>query len=87
MANNWNWCDYDYLRKEYPLSVKKTFEHFSDTKPATIQTRALRIGACAFVPFTQEEKALAEAYGKTLGSALIFLLPNRTPSEVALLLK
>ena len=38
------------------------------------------------IPFSAEEQRLAKDYADVLGAALIFLMPERTPNEVALLL-
>lgn len=86
MSRTWTWSDYDTLRKEYPLSGVNIVERFPDVPMATIQTRALRVDAVTTRPFSVEEQRLAKDYADVLGAALIFLMPERTPNEVALLL-
>ncbi|MCM1234395.1 MAG: hypothetical protein NC489_30205 [Ruminococcus flavefaciens] len=87
MTRNWSWNDYDVIRNNYPIEGVKVTERFPGSTFETVRSRALKIGAGAPLPFTDREIELAKKYGSTLGSALIFLMPERTPVEIAELLK
>lgn len=87
MGRIWSWDDYDVLRSKYPIEGIAVADRFPGSSADTIRTRALMIGANAAIDFTAEEKEIAKRFGSTLGTALIFLMPERTPVEVEKLLQ
>lgn len=87
MMRNWTWEDYAVIRNNYPVEGMKIAKRFPGSTMDTIRSRAIRVNTGAPVPFTQEEIELAKRFGSTLGSALIFLMPERAPVEIQQLLK
>lgn len=82
MARNWTWKDYDIIRNRYPIEGIKIATEFPGSALDTIRSRAVRIDAGPPHQFTAEEKELVQRYGSTLGTAMIFLIPERTPVEI-----
>lgn len=85
--STWTWNDYDTLRKQYPVMGIGITKLFPNVSIENIQKRTERLNTFVHTPFTDEEKQLAKEYGPTLGSALMFVIPNRTPDELAELLQ
>lgn len=89
MDNNANWSlqEYTVVYNEYPFSGPVPIADKLNRTVNSVVGKAIKLGVEMPKEFTPEEKHLAEVYGKQLGSALIFLLPNRTVVEVGELLK
>lgn len=83
----WTWGEYDLIRKEYPSMGTDLVTKLEGRSVDTLTQKADRLEVNTDRPFTETERALAEQYGKSLGTALMFLMPDRTPYEVAELLK
>ena len=79
---SWTFQDYDHLYKHYNQEgAEKCSEDLSRSRPS-VTSKALKMGLHREGAFRPEEIKLAKSYGKVLHGALIFLLPNRTTSEV-----
>ena len=78
----WSYEEIDILYKNYALrTIDELVEMLGRTKPS-IEQKARKMGLYHNPTFTQAEKKLA----KTLGKDLVFLMPERTISEVEVLL-
>ncbi len=82
MERSWTWKDYDLIRTRYPLEGISIAKEFPGSAKDTVRSRAVRIDAGPPHQFTEAEMDLVQRYGSTLGTALIFLIPDRTPAEI-----
>lgn len=89
MENNTNWSlqEYSVVYNEYPFTGPVPIADKLNRTVNSVVGKAIKLGVEMPKPFTSEEKVIASTYGKSLGTALIFLLPNRTVIEVSELLK
>lgn len=87
MNNNWTWEDYATLRNCYPSMGADITTVIEGRSLVNIEARAEKLNTHIKKPFTDNEKHLAKYYKSTLGTALIFLLPDRSPSEIKELLE
>lgn len=85
-AQKWTWQEYDLIRKKFPDIGTELLSELPGRSIDTLLQKAGRLEVNTDCPFTDEEKALADKYGMTLGTALVFVMPSRTPYEVARLL-
>ena len=82
MSQNWTWSDYDVIRKEYAKDKSNVYSKLKDRSPEAIDDRAVRINVKHDSSLREEETKLLEEYGDVLGSAIVFLMPDRTVYEV-----
>lgn len=82
MVQNWSWHDYDLVYKQYPFKGVEVKDELADRTPTSIMTKAKRLGVSTDCPLTEAERELISKYGKDLGTALIFILPERTTEEI-----
>ena len=78
----WTWAEYDTIRKHYPKEGKKVVRMLNNRSVSALESRAIKINTFEHVEFTEEEVKLAKKYGKCMGKALMFMLPDRTPYEI-----
>lgn len=74
--------EYDYIYKHYHCdSIESIADHLGRSVPS-VEHRAAKLGLGVVKPFSGDEVQLAKKYGPILGDALVFLVPDRTTSEV-----
>lgn len=82
MSNSWTFEEIDTLYKNYAeLGVKGCAEllgRSEDDVTKKVISMDIRYG----MDFTDYEKKIASVYSDSLGTALCFVLPYRTPSEI-----
>ena len=78
----WTFEDYDYLYKNYSTEGPVVCSEKLERSVEVVNTKAMQLNLELQGGFKQEEIALARSYGKTLGNAMIFLLPKRTTHEI-----
>lgn len=86
-SNSWRWEDYAYLYKHYPKEGAKFVSSQLGRSVSVVVQKAEKLGIHENVPFSPEEVKISTAYGKKLGTALMFLMPERTTHEVEELLQ
>lgn len=86
-STSWKWPDYSYLHRHYPSDGAKKVSVQLGKSLSNVENKAEKLNLNEQVPFSEEELKTASTYGKTLGTALIFLLPHRTQYEVKELLE
>lgn len=86
MNANWTWDEYDTLRNKYPKMGPDIVQEIQGRSITNITARAEKLNTHIMRPFTEEELSLARQYHKHLGTALQFLLPDRSPIEIEELL-
>ena len=77
----WSYADYDKLYNEYPTRDVVTLAKEMGVSVSNLVDRACTLNIHNMKEPEQKELELAKSYGKALGSAMIFLLPERTPQE------
>lgn len=82
----WTYADLDMLYKEYAYSDTEELAKKMNRTVQSVESKALHLNLYKSVSFTNTEKKTAEMFGKELGTALIFLMPDRTVTEVEVLL-
>lgn len=87
MNANWTWDEYDTLRSCYPNMGVDITSKIEGRSIVNIESRAEKLNTHIKQPFTEEELYLAKYYGKTLGDAVIFMMPQRSPVEIKELLE
>lgn len=82
----WDYKNIDYLYNNYSLGDDASIcKELDVTKTAiSAEVEKLHLRRCG--RFTEEELNTAERYGSSLGTALIFLMPQRSVPEVRQLL-
>lgn len=79
--------EYDYLYKHYAeLGAAECAERLNRTV-GSIENHAYKLGISSKSKFKQYELDYASTYGRALGTAMIFLLPDRTSTEVEELIR
>lgn len=76
-SENWTWEDYEYLYQNYHNTPARDIAKHLNRTENCIHVVAAKIGIVTAAPYTDEEIALAKAYGDVLGGSLCFLLPKR----------
>lgn len=78
------WCfnDYDFLYKNYNKLGAAACAKELNRSVSSVESKAAKLNLIPQGEFKQYELNYASTYGKTLGTAMIFLLPYRTTSEV-----
>ena len=85
-ANSWTWADYDYLYNHYALEDSVDTAKNLNRAVLNIESKANKLGLTKYQPPTDEELKSSSYFGKVLGSAMIFLLPNRSLPELEVLM-
>lgn len=80
-SNVWTYGMYKKVLDEYPFKGNALAQEMGVAK-ATLQDKADKLGVSSVSLFTEEEVRYLSMYGRTLGSASIFLMPNHTNIEV-----
>lgn len=83
----WTWQEYDTIRKRYPKEGADVINLLHNRSASALASRAMKINTYEHVEFTDEELWLAKKYGKSMGKALMFIFPDRTPYEIEDLLR
>lgn len=86
-SSSWRWSDYAYLYKHYPFDGKHQVAEQLGRSVQNTSAKADKLGLNEKIPFKTEEMRMASAYGRKLGTALMFLMPSRTRHEVEELLQ
>jgi len=83
----WSFADYKFLYENYntlgPVECAKELNR----SVSSVENKAEKLKISRQGSFKQYELDYASTYGKSLGTALIFLLPHRTTCEVRELLE
>lgn len=87
VSNAWRWEDYAYMYKHYPFDGRRAVAEQLGSSVTNTSAKADKLGLHEPMPFTSEETKFAHAYGRKLGTALMFLMPTRTSYEVEELLR
>ena len=83
---NWSWNDYDIVRRQYPYKGKRLTEDLPGRSTINIESKADCLRTYIHSSFTPEEIKIAKSFGKSLHECIIFLLPDRSISEIEELL-
>lgn len=83
----WSFEEYDYLYKNYPTMGAEAVAEQLGRSVNSVRTKAERLMLWEHVGFQPEEISLIKSYGKHLGTAMIFLMPNRTTHDIKGMLK
>lgn len=83
----WTFPEFKVLMEVYPIDPKRAISLLPERTPTSIRSKAMQLGILACAPITPEELSIFERYGKSLGTAILVLLPNRTLSEVVMYLE
>lgn len=83
-ATNQSWTiqDYDYLYKHYCSDGPKACANHLGVPVGLVKIKAKQLGIFFKRKATKEEIHLCKCYSTALGSALIFLMPDRSVSEI-----
>lgn len=84
---NWSWNDYDTVRRQYPYKGKRLVGDLPGRSAINIESKAERLHTYIHSPFTPEELKIAKSFGKSLKECIIFILPDRSISEIEELLE
>lgn len=80
-GNVWTYGMYRQVLEEYPFKGNALAQEMGVAK-ATLQDKADKLGVSSVSVFTEEETRMLSMYGRTLGRAAMFLMPNHTSIEV-----
>lgn len=86
-ASHWTYDEYDCVYRKFPIFGVDFCAKEINRSIDTIENKARALGVSPYKEFTEQEIKVAKEYGKRLGQALMFLLPNRTSWEVSELLR
>lgn len=87
LSNLYTIDEYDYIYKHYNEEGAEAVGEALNRSASSVESKAQKLGLVPHNSFTDEELSLAKEYNKTLGTALIFLFPYRTVSEIEELIK
>lgn len=83
MSNvDWTWEDYDYLYRNYNLIPTTEIAKKLNRSVSSVIGHAEKLGLYSKSGYTRRELGQAVTYGKQLGTALIFLLPEYSTAMV-----
>lgn len=77
----WNYSMYKRVLDEYPTKGTALAKELGTTV-AALNSVAVKLGVTHASKFSDEEMEIVRRHGRKLKDALVFLLPNRTVSEV-----
>lgn len=80
-SKHWTHDMYRQVLDEYPFKGQNLAKEMG-VNADTLQHKATILGASCHYDITDEEKGLITRYGRTLGQATIFLMPDHTPAEI-----
>lgn len=83
----WSIKDYQYLHEHYNMDGADRCAVALGRSPSAVSAKASKLLLDPQGEFTDEEIRLAKSYGNFLGTALIFIMPNRTHFEIEALLQ
>lgn len=83
----WTFEELDVIYKSYNTDGAEKVAERLGRSISTVHNKADKLGLLPQGEFKKYELDLASTYGKTLGSAMIFLLPRRTTNEVVELIR
>lgn len=84
--SNWTWEEYATIRSYFPYEGADTIKRLEGRRLSHMFEKASLLHTSLHKPFSEEEKDIAETYGRKLGKAIIFFMPSRTSDEVEELL-
>ena len=74
--------DYDYIYKHFNQDGPVSVAQHLGRSVASVTNRSTKLNLLSQGAPTAEELKYCRNYGKTLGTALMFLMPNRTTVEI-----
>lgn len=80
-GNQWSFEDYDYLYKHFAVNGVVSCAKELQRSETAVTSKSMKLGLSSQSPYTAQELNFANSYGKVLGGALMFLMPNRTSGE------
>ncbi len=80
-SNIWTYSMYKAVLDKYPFQGVKLAKELNVTKIALTE-KADRLGVSNVSRFTSEERELLSVYGRSLGKASMFLMPDHTATEI-----
>lgn len=83
MKNNktWTYQMYKKVLDQYPFKGEALAEEM-DVSKSMLNDKAATLRCTFNQELTKEEKSMIRLYGRKLGDACMFLMPNRTQAEV-----
>lgn len=81
----WTYDMYQKLLDEFPTKGTSFMAEFG-VSLTSLYDKAARIGVRQYSPPTDREKELLRKYADKLGTAMVFILPDRVPAEIGMLL-
>lgn len=85
--NNFTFEDYKYIYEHYNTDNVDDIAKKLGKSSVQVITKASKLGLRGVKEFTNEHAQAAKYYGKTLGTAIIFLFPELTIPEAKELLQ
>lgn len=82
MVLNWSPDEYKTLLDDYSMQGDALSSELNNRAPQTIKSHAARIGIAPPHPLTDLELELINKFSSSLGSAMCFILPGRSFSQV-----
>lgn len=79
--------DYDFIYKNFNSTPIAEIAEKLGRSIASVRIKAEKLGLIKTGEFTATEQQYARTYGKTLGTALMFVIPDRTSSAIKELLQ
>lgn len=86
-GDSWTFSEIDYVYKHYNTDGAESVANKINRSVSSVRCKAEKLNLKSCGEYTHNELNYTSTYAKTLGTALIFLLPNRTSHEVEELIK
>lgn len=86
-GDTWTFNEIDYVYKHYNTDGVESVSTELNRSVSSVRCKAEKLNLKSCGDFTRSELNYASTYAKSLGTALTFLLPNRTSHEVEELIK
>lgn len=83
----WTIQDYDYIYKHYNTDGPKACAEALGKLPNLVNIKAQNLDIRYRTEFTTDELKMCRQYSSIMGTALIFLMPNRTVEDIKEMIK
>lgn len=86
-GNQWSFREIDYVYKHYNVDGAESVSKVLGRSVTSVISKAEKLNLKRKGEFQKYELDYASTYGRPLGGAMIFLIPDRTSLEVKELIK
>lgn len=80
-TKTWTYPMYRQVIDEYPFKGTALAKEMG-VNMTTLEEKAQKLDVSCSYELTPEETEYVKRYGRTLGKATVFLMPNHTPTEI-----